>query len=116
LNEFASDKTNESVLKELEETNEAELKKFEERQAEPEKLEDERDVVDAIQDKANCLIKIGDKVGLRLTLRDVHCTYASYEGALEALKVALEKTVRQGRTLTLSSPSSGLASCLVTTT
>jgi hypothetical protein len=31
LNEFASDKTNESVLKELEETNEAELKKFEER-------------------------------------------------------------------------------------
>jgi hypothetical protein len=62
-------------LKELKETNEAELKKFEERQAEPEKLEDERDVVDAIQDKANCLTKIGDKVGLRLTPRNVHCTY-----------------------------------------
>jgi hypothetical protein len=61
----------------------AELKKFEERQAEPEKLEDERDVVEAFPNKANCLTKIGDKVGLRLTLRDVHCTYAEYEGPLE---------------------------------
>jgi 26S proteasome regulatory subunit N7 len=63
--ELASDKTNESLLKELEQTNEAELKKFEERRAEAEKLEGETDVVEAIRDKANYLTKIGDKVGIR---------------------------------------------------
>jgi hypothetical protein len=35
---------------------------------EVEKLEGETDVVEAIRDKANYLTKIGDKVGLRLTL------------------------------------------------
>jgi flagellar motility protein MotE (MotC chaperone) len=40
------------LLKELEETNEAELKKFEERRGEAEQLESETDVVEAIWDKA----------------------------------------------------------------
>jgi 26S proteasome regulatory subunit N7 len=75
--ELASDKTNESLLKELEQTNEAELKKFEERRAEAEKLEGETDVVEAIRDKANYLTKIGDKVGLSLSLRNVDCTHAT---------------------------------------
>jgi hypothetical protein len=76
-NELDSGKTNESQLKELEETNEVEPKKFEERGGEAEKLDGEADMAEVIQDKTNYLNKIGDKVGLRLALRNVNCTYAT---------------------------------------
>jgi uncharacterized protein YllA (UPF0747 family) len=76
-NDLDSGKTNQSQLKELEETNEVELKKFEERGGEAEKLKGEADVAKAIRDKTNYLNKIGDKVGLRLVLRNVNCTYAT---------------------------------------
>jgi hypothetical protein len=62
---------------ELEETNEVEPKKFEERGGEAEKLDGEADMAEAIRDKANYLTKIDDKVGLRLALQNVNCTYAT---------------------------------------
>lgn len=49
------------LLKELEEKNEAELKKFDERRDEAEKLEGETDVVEAIRGKAIYLTQIGEK-------------------------------------------------------
>jgi 26S proteasome regulatory subunit N7 len=52
----------EGFLKELEAKNEAELKKFDERREEAEKLEGETDVVEAIRGKAMYLTQIGDKV------------------------------------------------------
>jgi hypothetical protein len=52
----------ESLLKELENSNEDELKSLEERLSEAEKMEGETDVVDLLRAKAAYLTKIGDKV------------------------------------------------------
>jgi 26S proteasome regulatory subunit N7 len=96
-NQLVSDKTNESLLKELEDTNEAEPKKFEERRAEAEKFEGETDVVEATRDKAYSLTNTDDKTSIRLNLRDVGRTYATWEAALETQKVALDEVVGAGQ-------------------
>jgi 26S proteasome regulatory subunit N7 len=86
-----------ALVAELEKKNEEDLKKFEERREEAEKLEGETDVVEALRDKAMYLTRIGDKVCLYFPYAGQIYKRPRQERALEAQKVALEKTVGAGQ-------------------
>ncbi|GJE98959.1 26S proteasome subunit RPN7-domain-containing protein [Phanerochaete sordida] len=68
-----------SLLESLEKANKEELEKLDERLAEAEKIEGESDIADALRARANYFTQIGEK-----------------EKALEAQKIALEKTAGLG--------------------
>jgi 26S proteasome regulatory subunit N7 len=86
-----------ALLKELEATNKTELDEFKRRQEEAEKLEGETDVVEILRDRANYLTKIGDKVRVSSFILCYANADVRQDGALEAQKLALEKTVGAGQ-------------------
>ncbi|KAI0076430.1 PCI-domain-containing protein [Panus rudis PR-1116 ss-1] len=69
-----------ALVERMEKENKEELEKLEERREEAEKMDGESDIADALRAKANYLTRIGDK-----------------EKAVEAQKVALEKTPGLGQ-------------------
>jgi 26S proteasome regulatory subunit N7 len=85
----------ESLLEKMENVNKEALDKLDQRLAEAEKTEGESEISDALRAKANYFTRIGDKVKCLTLLNRLisqYLTDAIQDGAVEAQKLALQKT------------------------
>jgi 26S proteasome regulatory subunit N7 len=80
------------LMEKMEKSNADELKRLDERLVDAEKTEGESEISDALKARANYLTKIGDKVGSILFFFILVFIVGPQDRALEAQKLALEKT------------------------
>lgn len=90
-----------ALLETMEKQNQEELEKLDQRLKEAEETEGETDIADALRSKANYLTRIGEKVCANILEEQksqlMDCTSGGKDKAVEAQKVALEKTPGLGQ-------------------
>lgn len=89
------------LIETMEKQNQEELEKLDQRLKEAEETEGETDIADALRSKANYLTRIGEKVCASIleeqTSQLMDYIYGGQDKAVEAQKVALEKTPGLGQ-------------------